>query len=272
MLGKLIQLGIVLTLAISCNNQPNMEIRHSHDEYNTGDPHWSYQGETGPEHWIEIERNTDCDGKMQSPVNIIDIETVKDKNLEPIAFYYSKNVKIHDVTNNGHSIQYNFEKGDYAVVKNEKYDLIQIHFHEPSEHTINGVRYPIETHLVHINQKDKSIVVFAILGIEGESNEVFEFLEEYLPLAIGETKEIDSYFDFNLIVPNTRDYYNYMGSLTTPPCTEGVGWYVFTSPITLSLEQVKKLQQVMPFNNYRNEQPLNNRIVKQFVSNAKAGI
>jgi len=184
-----------------------------------------------------------------------------------LKFYYFPNVKIHDITNNGHSIVYNFEKGDYIVINKEKFVLKQFHFHEASEHTINGIRYPLEIHAVHIS-KNNDIAVIAILAQEGVSSELFTFLEGYLPLKVGETKEIDADFNFNHILPENKEYYTYTGSLTTPPCTENVKWFVFKEPITVSLEQVKQLQKLMPINNYRGVQEINGREI--FSNSAKA--
>ena len=239
-------------------NENNHEIVHQKEK-----AHWAYNGETGPEHWVEIEKQSDCDGKQQSPINIIDVDVVDDTELKPIRIFYSNHVKIHDVTNNGHTIQYNFEKGDSISLNNENFQLKQIHFHEASEHTINGVRYPLEMHMVHVTKNNK-IAVLAVMVQEGKSSEPFIFLENYLPVKIGETKLINSNFDVNLNLPENNEYYTYSGSLTTPPCTESVSWYIFKSPITISLKQVKQLQELMPLNNYRNEQPLNGRIVKHF--------
>jgi carbonic anhydrase len=218
--------------------------------------HWSYEGETGPEHWAEIEAGSDCNGKFQSPINIVKYK--ENTNLKPIALYYANKTKIHDVTNNGHSIQYNFEPGDYIVVNGLRYDLKQVHFHEPSEHTIDGVRYPLEMHLVHINDSGQYTVI-AVMAKEGISSIPFEFLESFLPLKPGENKIVDFPFDMNDNLPENKEYYFYIGSLTTPPCTEGVNWYIFKEPITVSLEQVELLKNLMPVNNYRNEQPHNGR-------------
>lgn len=241
-------------------NEEKHEINHQKE--NT---HWTYEGETGPEHWAEIEKDSYCDGKRQSPINIIDIDVIDDTSLLPVDIHYSPNVKIHEITNNGHSIQYNFEKGDFIILNDTKYELGQIHFHEPSEHTINGIRYPLEMHLVHIG-KDNKIAVLAIMAKEGESSEPFTLLEKYLPINNGETKLIDTDFDMNKNLPEDKGYYTYSGSLTTPPCTENVTWFVYKEPITISLDQVKQLQRLMPLNNYRNEQPINERIVKQYSS------
>ncbi len=261
---------IVLTLC-SCENlleNKNIQAALPHGEHVSGhsleNKHWTYEGETGPEHWAEIERQSDCDGKRQSPINIIDYKTEIDPNLKPLDIHYSNSVKIHEVTNNGHSIQYNFEKGDFIYLKDEKYELHQIHFHEASEHTINGIRYPLEMHMVHINRGGK-IAVLAVMAEEGKSSAPFTFLERYLPVRSGETKQIDANFDLSLNLPKNREYYTYEGSLTTPPCTQRVSWYVFKTPITISLHQVKQLKELMPLNNYRDEQALNGRTVKHCI-------
>ena len=241
-------------------NEDEHEIVHQKEH-----KHWTYEGETGPEHWIEIEKESDCDGKRQSPINIIDVNAIDDASLKPIDIHYSANVKIHEITNNGHSIQYNFEKGDFIILNDNEYRLKQIHFHEPSEHTINGIRYPLEMHLVHVS-KDNKIAVLAIMAQEGESSEPFTFLEKFLPINTGTTKLIDTDFDLNQNLPKDMGYYTYSGSLTTPPCTQNVTWFVFKTPITISLDQVTQLQKLMPLNNYRDEQPINGRTIKQYTS------
>lgn len=154
--------------------------------------HWSYSGETGPEHWAELEKDSHCGGQRQSPINIIAVDTEPASSREwSLQFKYPTTTKIHDVVNNGHSIQYDFDKGDEIVFKDATFALKQIHFHEPSENTINGLRYPIEMHLVHYNQQLDEFAVLAVLGEEGRSSEVFTFLEQYLPLAPGEKKVVD---------------------------------------------------------------------------------
>lgn len=227
---------------------------HEHSE-------WSYAGETSPEHWAEIEKNSDCSGKRQSPINIIDINVIEkqDDSSRNTLFYSSKTI-LRKVRNNGHTVQFDFDKGDSICSSDAHYDLIQIHFHEPSEHTINGVRYPIEIHLVH-QSKRGDYEVLAIFAVEGTESETFESMESYLPLANGEEKEINKALDLTSIFPGNRDYYSYKGSLTTPPCTENVNWIIFKDPIVISLEEVLKLRDNMPLRNYRNEQPLNDRVV-----------
>ncbi len=258
---------ILITLAVcSCKDRKESKVV---DSSVNGLIHqnedWTYEGETGPEHWVEIENESECDGNRQSPINIIDVNVITDASLVSIKTNYSASVKIHEITNNGHTIRYNFEKGDFILLDGVKYKLKQIHFHEPSEHTINGIRYPLEMHLVHIN-KNNEIAVLAVMAKEGESSEPFAFLEKYLPVSKGETKLIDANFDLNKSLPTKKEYYTYRGSLTTPPCTQNVTWFVYKTPITISVDQVKQLQNLMPLNNYRNEQPLNGRAIRQYIN------
>lgn len=257
--------GMVFLVLFSCKNQlvDNSDpTGHDATEAENQHLHWSYQGETGPAHWMEIEKDSDCGGQHQSPVNIIEVNAraVSGEDLL-LEFSYADSTRIHDVTNNGHSIQYNFELGDFIQFKGKKYALKQIHFHEPSEHLINGIRYPIEMHMVHAGE-DGELTVLGIMGTEGENSAPFQFLEKFLPVEKETSKIVDEAFNLNLNLPaNHKDYFHYSGSLTTPPCSENVNWIVLKEPITLSLEQVTVLRSLMPVNNYRTEQPLNDRVV-----------
>ncbi len=247
----------IMSVLVSCSEKRQSESKasgHSIDE-------WSYAGETSPEHWAELEKNSDCSGQSQSPVNIIDINVIekRDDTARNTLFYSPKTI-LTKVRNNGHTVQFDFDRGDSICTSDRHYDLIQIHFHEPSEHTVNGIRYPIEIHLVH-QSKEGDYTVIAIFGIEGQESETVEELESFLPLAEGEEKEINRALDLVSIFPKNKDYYWYQGSLTTPPCTENVNWIIFKEPIILSLEEVIRMRDNMPLRNFRNEQPLNDRIV-----------
>ncbi|UKM63744.1 carbonic anhydrase family protein [Flavobacteriaceae bacterium GSB9] len=222
--------------------------------------HWSYSGETSPEHWVEIEKNSDCGGNYQSPINIIHKDTDSVASKGDLKIKYTPTTLIKKVENNGHSIQFDFEPGDSINYKNKTYFLKQIHFHEPSEHKINGITYPIEMHLVHVN-KVGVITVLGILGEEGDESQLFEFFESFLPLENGAEKEIHQNIDLSELFSKDKHFYSYSGSLTTPPCSENVNWIVFKEPIVLSVEEVMKLKNNMPINNYRNEQSLNGRVV-----------
>ena len=256
---KYIYIFASVILLTSCSNK-KQNTNTSH--------HWEYTGEAGPEHWSELESCDDCAGQRQSPINIIDIETVDGNIISGIDEVKNEDhTTIKSISNNGHTIQYNFI-GDLNVIKykNEDYKMKQFHFHSPSEHTINGVRYPLEIHIVHHSEKSDSYIVYAILVQQGEQDPIFTFLEKHLPIVEGETKEINKSFDFSLTTQeffgtDSVGIYSYEGSLTTPPCTQKVTWVVVRDASTASAEQIKILQDLMPKNNYRETQAINSRKV-----------
>ena len=255
-LGLLIAIILAVTSTSCKNNNTKKESHNSEKKV-----HWTYDGETSPAHWAEIEKDSDCDGKKQSPINIIDINTKPTQQKEnPLAILYSPTTAISMAINNGHSIQFNFEVGDSIQYHGATYHLSQIHFHEPSEHTIDGIRYPLEIHLVH-KSKQNSFTVMSVLAKEGQESQLFEFLESFLPIKEAKTKEIHQSLDLTTLFPENKNFYSYNGSLTTPPCTENVNWIIFKDPIIVSLEEVLKLKNNMPLDNYRNEQPINDRSV-----------
>ncbi|GAA4809947.1 carbonic anhydrase family protein [Litoribaculum gwangyangense] len=258
---KILNSALLLLILASCQNTKKDSSSNSKEGYSNRiiEKHWSYNGETGPEHWKEIETYSNCDGKYQSPINIVNYNL--DETLSDLSIFYSDSTHIHDVINNGHTIQYNFDLGDYITIHGKKFSLKQFHFHEPAEHLIDGIRYPMELHLVHVSNAGE-YAVLAIMAKEGQSSKPFDFLESYLPINVGETKNVDLAFDMNLNLPKQKTFFTYTGSLTTPPCTESVEWYIFKEPITVSLEQVEALKKLMPMNNYRNEQPINGRTIK----------
>ena len=253
----------VFIVALSCNKEKKKTHAVITDiiEHQEEEKHWSYSGETSPRNWAEIEKNSDCDGYLQSPINIIHRSADSVKISNKFQMFYTHDTFLSEVKNDGHSIKFAFESGDSIRYKNDIYYLKQIHFHEPAEHKINGLIYPIEIHLVHQSKSGK-YTVLGILGEEGAESDLFEFFQSFLPLENGETKEIDRQIDLSYLQLDKKHYYTYRGSLTTPPCTESVHWVVFKEPIILSVEEVLTLKSNMPINNYRHEQPLNGRVVK----------
>ncbi len=225
---------------------------------------WSYEGETGPDAWARFER-TECGGTRQSPINLVEvdakpIESLPDASRGASEEHYPAETVIESVTNNGHTIQYNFVAGDnYAIYEGERFNLLQVHFHAPAEHTINGVRYPLEMHLVH-KSEGGDYLVYGVMAAQGETSEEFAFLANYLPVEPGETKPVGESRSFG-IAEEGGNYFYYQGSLTTPPCTERVHWIVFHEPMTLGVDQIERLQALMPVDNYRDTQPANERTV-----------
>lgn len=244
----------IFCFAVSCSSDDEA-VSHSEE--------WSYNGETGPDHWAEIEKESECGGAFQSPINILQTKT--DSTLQPLDIHYDAGIKISNVVNNGHTVQFNFESGNYITLNGEKYELKQFHFHELSEHTLGGVHFPMEIHLVHVSDAGK-YAVLAILTEESAADlEQFDFLDTYFPLAVEESKAVNSAYNMNEVLPGERQYFTYTGSLTTPPCTEDVQWFIFKTPVEVPVGLIESLHDVMPANNYRPTQPLNGRIVKESV-------
>ncbi len=219
-------------------------------------PNWDYKGSLGPEHWGELaDEFTTCKaGKRQSPIDID--EPVTNGKLLPIKFHY----KEADVVwkNLGHTVQGDLPSGNFIEIDGERYDLVQFHFHAPSEHKISSIPYDLEMHLVHKNAEGKLAVV-AVLFEEGKTNAVLAPLWKVMPSA-GETNPEPIAFDVGKTLPSRHTYYEYPGSLTTPPCTEGVKWFVLTMPGEVASKQVDEFVRVVTFN-ARPVQPLSGRKV-----------
>jgi len=251
----------------SCNNSgsSNNSEKDSTDteqkkEENTHKVHWAYEGEAAPEAWATLcEEYADCSGKVQSPVDIS--TSVKDATLKPLYLDYVA-VKKLDILNNGHSVQVNYNAGVF-VIENVEYHLLQFHFHCPSEYTFNGEHFPMEVHLVHADA-DGNLAVIGVMVKEGAENQFFKKFWDKLPAKECEVQTYDVEFDANSFLPADKGYYHLIGSLTTPPCTEGVKWFVLKTPVEASKAQIEKIVSCMPKNNNRPVQPLNDRVIKEF--------
>jgi carbonic anhydrase len=218
--------------------------------------HWSYHGETGPTHWAELEKeNGPCKaGKQQSP---IDISAAKKADLPPIAFAYTPSSG--EIVNNGHSIQVSPKAGGSIRVGGEEYRLVQFHFHHPSEETFHHKTHPMVAHLVHSNAAGKLAVV-AVEIDRGKDNPGLAQIFGAMPSKEGETRTLDG-IDASKLLPAGHGYYAFMGSLTTPPCNEGVRWMVLKEPIQVSGEELKTFTKLYP-NDARPVQPLNGRPIE----------
>lgn len=217
---------------------------------------WSYSGETGPEHWGELsEAFATCStGKLQSPFDIsADITAV----LPELGLNY--NSVPMKVLNNGYTIQADTAGGGQLVVDGKTYDLLQFHFHAGSEYTIDGATYPMDLHLVHASKEGELAVVGVVIK-EGEANPELAKLWANMPASKGENVVEGQSVDVNNLLPASKQYYRFMGSLTTPPCSEGVNWHVLSEPITASAEQIAAYRAIHPMN-ARPLQPENNRLV-----------
>ncbi len=222
---------------------------------------WSYEGPTGPDHWGELSKEFAlcADGSSQSPIDIAD-SLISEQDLQDIEFFYNRSELA--VLNNGHTIEVEYQYGSYIDLDEYIYDLVQFHFHAPSEHTLNGVQFAMEMHLVHRNIFGELAVVGVMIR-EGEANERFEELWANLPREAGQVIEAEEEINADDLLPEARMTYRYAGSLTTPPCSEGVRWNLMAEPIELSREQIALFKEVLsssccPHNN-RPVQPLNDR-------------
>jgi carbonic anhydrase len=220
-------------------------------------PQWSYEGATNPARWGKVGRNfATCElGVDQSPIDITG--AVKGKPIQ-IAFNYKPSPL--NVVNNGHSIQVNYEPGSTVSIDGNEYALLQFHFHTPSEHKIAGKAAAMELHFVHRNAADKLAVVGVMMNEGKEHPSIAKIWNAISPT--GKTNAINnSKIDASNLLPQSKSYYTYDGSLTTPPCSEGVKWQILAAPITVSSEQIREFTKFYPVN-ARPLQPTNARRIE----------
>jgi carbonic anhydrase len=223
-----------------------------------GDAHWAYTGHTGPAEWGAMNPDfATCKlGKHQSP---IDIRSAKTADLPAIAFNYHP-VPL-DVIDNGHTIQVNYAPGSWIDVGGTRYDLVQFHFHKPSEEKIDGNAHAMVAHLVHKDAAGKLAVV-AVLLDGGGANPTIETIWKNLP----KEKEKDvvvpgASIDATALLPKDHGYYTFTGSLTTPPCSEDVRWLVLKEPLRIENAEIAQFGKIYPMN-ARPTQPANGRPIE----------
>ncbi|WP_293501811.1 carbonic anhydrase [Roseateles sp.] len=209
--------------------------------------HWGYTGEAGPEHWAELapENRLCAVGTRQSPIDIREGLAV---DLERIAFDYHPG--SFSVLDNGHTIQVNVAPGSGLSVMGRRYELQQFHFHRPSEERVNGKLFDMVAHLVHKDAQGRLAVVAVLLERGGDdmAHPVIQAVWGNLPLEKGEDLPAQGQIDPSQLLPEQRGYYTYMGSLTTPPCSEGVLWMVLRQPVALSGPQLDVFARLYPMN------------------------
>ncbi len=206
---------------------------------------WAYEGKTGPAAWAKLspDYRACASGREQSPIDIRGARI--DKALKPITFGYIATTMT--VTNNGHTIEVEPAPGSYILYNDTRYDLVQFHFHHPSEETVLGHLSDMEIHLVHKSAEGKLLVLSVRIN-EGAPNAVIASLWEKMPKKAGETVKITSELNPSGLLPVNRAYWAFMGSLTTPPCTEGVQWIAFEQEKELSRVQIKAFATLYKFN------------------------
>ncbi|HUE03312.1 MAG TPA: carbonic anhydrase family protein [Bryobacteraceae bacterium] len=224
---------------------------------------WSYEGATGAAHWGDLDpAYAACNGKEQSP---IDIRNAEKAELPAIRFEY-KSGPLKYLINNGYTIRVNYHdapgSGNSFIAGGKRYQLTQFHFHRPSEEYIQGKPYDMVVHFMH-EASDGNIAGVAVLLKAGSANATIQQIWEHMPKTPGKEEEIPGVeVDPVGLLPRDAAYYTYMGSLTAPPCSEVVTWFVLKTPVEISPEEINAFARLYP-HDVRPIQPLNGRVVKE---------
>jgi len=218
-------------------------------------PHWSYSGEGAPAHWGELkaEFGTCAAGQAQSPINLTGAASAPVPALQ--VNYGSTTLHV---VNNGHTIQANVDSGSTLTVAGKTYNLLQFHFHSPSEHTVDGQPADMVAHFVH-KAEDSSLAVIGVLIQAGAESAALAPVLSNMPAEEGgKVDNAQVTYDLASILPADRSHFHYSGSLTTPPCSEGVDWNVMATPVQISAAQLDAYRHLY-LGNARPVQPLNGR-------------
>jgi carbonic anhydrase len=220
--------------------------------------HWDYKGDAGPQSWGKLKPEfAQCaTGTRQSPIDIRDGIKVE---LDAVRFDYKPS--HFRVIDNGHTVQVNVAAGNSIEIIGRRYELLQFHFHRPSEERINGRLFDMVAHLVHKDMEGR-LAVIAVLLDRGSAHPLIQTVWNNLPLEKGEELAARIALDLNALLPADRSYFTYMGSLTTPPCSEGVLWMVMKEPVTISAEQIGIFSRLYPMN-ARPVQSASGRLIKE---------
>jgi carbonic anhydrase len=221
-------------------------------------PHWAYEGAAGPQSWGKLSPDyAMCEkGSNQSPINIQDALHTSGHPLQPN--YTARSSET--IINNGHTVQVNFGPGNSVVVDNTTFTLKQVHFHSPSENLIEGKSFAMEAHFVHADDEG-NLLVLALMYSEGEANSTLAKLWTALPANAGPASPLAGAITPTEFLPKSLSYYRFSGSLTTPPCTEGVRWLVLKTPVSASKAQIEAFQHAVKHHNNRPVQAMNGRVV-----------
>lgn len=223
----------------------------------SGDVHWGYSGHGGPDNWSSLSDtfSTCSAGVNQSPINLT---AFVEGELAEIGFNYKANATT--IVNNGHTVQANFPEGSKISIDDMEFNLLQCHFHAPSENSIEGKSFPMEGHCVHASADGKLAVVSIMYEI-GAGSKGIGNLWATMPQHKGDEHKINATVNALDLMPANKDYYRFNGSLTTPPCTEGVRWFVLKDTVTISEAQLGAFQGALHEPNNRPVQAVNARII-----------
>lgn len=220
--------------------------------------HWSYEGESGPQNWGELSADFRvCElGFEQTPIDLKNAVSAQLAGIEPD--FRPMPLKI---LNNGHTIQVNCDPGSRSRIDGRYFELLQFHFHHPSEHLLAGRAFDLELHFVHRSDAGQ----LAVLGVfiqQGAENAALQPIWAGMPAAAGPVQDVGTQITPASLLPTERGFFRYQGSLTTPPCTEGVLWTMFKQPIEASEDQIRKFAALFP-SNARPVQGVNRRFLLQ---------
>lgn len=218
-------------------------------------PHWEYEQHGGAAKWGELDESYKaCSlGTEQSP---IDLSSAIKANVDPLKLDWKP--QAFEIVNNGHTIQANAAPGSTLTIGKDTYNLVQFHFHSPSEHSIGGKRSTMEAHFVN-SQPSGRLAVVGVFMKAGRKNTAFAAIMRVAPRSEGE-KALDKPLDPRQLLPASRALYRYKGSLTTPPCSEVVDWNIYEQPIEVAAEDIEAFRAIFPMN-ARPLQPVNRRFL-----------
>jgi carbonic anhydrase len=219
-------------------------------------PHWAYEGNHGPDHWGDLEpANRVCSiGDQQSPIDLTDAVKAE---LPKIAVHWKS--EAFQLENNGHTIQLNATPGSYVQISGHRYDLVQFHFHTPSEHAVDGKRMDMEAHFIH-QGLDKRLGVLGVLMVSGAANATFHEIMQAAPTKVAKVALPTPIDAASLLPTQQNSIWRYEGSLTTPPCSQTVNWVVLEQTIPVDAGDIAAFRRIFPMN-ARPLQKLNRRFV-----------
>ncbi|MCP3166832.1 carbonic anhydrase [Myxococcus qinghaiensis] len=258
---RALQGALMTSLCLSSAALANDTHRQSSAATSSEEAHWGYAQTLSPEHWDEVAGAAMCStGVQQSPVALSTSGSAHTNVAAPSFHYGTSRVRM---VNNGHTVVFNYDAGSTITVGANEYKLAQFHFHTPSEHTKDGVSYPLEVHLVHTDANGTPKAVVGVLIEEGFLNAALFTAFRHLPRHEGEeSAPAGALINASALLPFNRAFFQYAGSLTTPPCSEGLQWFVMKNPIQMSDAQIAAFERIPHINpNNRPVQPLNGRTV-----------
>ncbi|NPA60084.1 MAG: carbonic anhydrase family protein [Epsilonproteobacteria bacterium] len=263
-LNKVIVGSLLVATALLANtHESNTKSKYTFHTYNKAHKttHWGYTGHGAPSNWGDLKPEYQmCKlGSSQSPINIASSVTVESSNLADIKFEYKSDSA--SVVNNGHTVQVNIKNGSSIEIDGIVFELKQFHFHTPSENQIEGKNFPLEAHFVHAS-KDGKLAVVALMFEDGVQNPIINKIWHKVSHKVNEKKACNlSSKVINDLLPKDKSYYRFSGSLTTPPCSEGVRWFVLKNYSHISASQTSEFLHMMHHENNRPIQAINARKV-----------